>query len=115
MTTHKMHRLQRHKIGRRKTAVHPLNKKPSKRLGGIPVKISKGKIMYAQKVPHNYSTDENGHHYDKESIERSNAMHHVKPPSFIRQHIYETRFAIGEETEDERRKREYKEWMERNL
>ena len=100
-------------IGRRKTAIYPLNKNPHKSCGGIPMKISKGKIMYAQHVPHNYSTDDKGNYYDQESIERQNPIQ--RHPNFIRQHIYETRFGIGEETEGERRKREYKEWMEENL
>ena len=112
MTTKKMHRLQRSKMGRRKVD-HPLTGRQHKSLGGIPMKIKNGKVMYAQHIPHNYSIDEKGNYYDQESIERQNPVQ--RQPSFIRQHIYETRFAIGEETEDERRKREYKEWMERNL
>ena len=99
-------------IGRRKV-LNPLKGHQHKSLGGIPMKIKNGKIVYAQHVPHNYTKDDKGSYFDKESIERQNPVQ--RQPSFIRQHIYETRFAIGEETNEERRKREYKEWMEGNL
>ena len=103
-------RLTRHgKVGRR-AAMHPLNKKPSKRLGGIPMTIRRGKITYAQLVPHNYTKDDKGNYFDKESIERQNPVQ--RESSFIRRHLYETRFGIEDESEDERRKREYKEWIE---
>ena len=112
MTTNPHHRIQKNGRGRRKVD-HPLTGNQHKSLGGIPMKIKNGRVVYAQHVPHNYSTDDEGNHYDKESIERKNPVQ--RQPSFIRQHIYETRFGIGEETDDERRKREYKEWMEGNL
>jgi len=94
--------------------IYPLDEYPHKRLGSIPMKISnKGKIVYAQRVPHNYDKDANGDYHDMESIERSKAVVPVRVGSFIRRHIFDTRFQ--EESEESRRKREYKEWMEENI
>ena len=70
--------------------------------------IKKGKIVYAEKfVHHRWNWG------DPEQKERSEATTPIGTGSFIRRHIFDTRFP--EETEDERRKREYKEWAEANL
>lgn len=107
----KSHRLEKKKIGRPKKRT-PLRHSPHKSIGGIPMKVRKGSIVYAQKIPDNYSVIDKKP-TDAEEEERSKATMPTGDGSFIRRHIYETRFGIGEETEDERRKREYKEWWER--
>ena len=113
MSSNKHHRLHRQGcIGRRKVA-NPLEGRQHKSLGGIPMKIKNGKIMYAQIVPKNYTKDEQGNYYDQELIERQNPVQ--QEPSFIRRHIYEVRFNITNEPLEERRKKEYKVWMEANL
>ena len=99
--------------GRRKKE---FKKSGVKSLGGIPMKIKDGKIIYAQYVPKNYSIDGNGEPYDSESIQRKYATLPTGDGNYVRRHLYEVKFEIREdETEDERRKREYREWIEREL
>ena len=99
--------------------LHPHNKEPHKKLGGIPMGVTKaGNIVYKQRVPKNYSTkrERGGEliYFDAESEERRDSPLPIGEGSFIRRHIYETRFGIRtEETDEERRKREYKEWIEK--
>lgn len=104
MVTRKMHRYQTNKIGRPKK-MNPLYKYPHKSLGGIPMKCENGRIFYAQYVPHNYN----------KVVVRKNIVLDQEEGDFVRRHIYETRFNISSEMEsnDDRRKREYKEWIER--
>jgi len=97
--------------------VMPLTEYHHKSIGCIPMKITKsGKIVYKQIVPKNYSTREvNGEVecFDSESDERKNSILSTGEGSFIRRHVYEIRFNIRtDESDDERRKREYKEWIE---
>ena len=102
------------KIGRRKK-LYPLQSRKHKSLGGIPMKLDKNKkVIYAQYVPHDYSYClEREEYIDEEMIEREYATLQEGEGSFIRRHIYEMRFGIKDESDKERRKREYKEWIER--
>jgi len=105
-------------LGRPKKRFRKGDKRKHKSLGGIPMKINKkGNIVYAGIVPNNYQKKYDKHHgtyyEDSESKERGNATLPVGRGNFIRRHIYEIRFDIKDETEDERRKREYKEWWEK--
>ena len=112
MNTKPSHRMQmKGKRGRPKK-LRPLRYNHTKSLGGIPVKCKNGKISYTQFIPKNYGTDKYGEYFDEESAERDKAELPDGEGSFIRRHVYETRFEIGEETEEERRKREYKEWWD---
>lgn len=79
------------------------------------MKVNKqGRMVYAQKVPNNYTTLPGGSYTDAEQGERNNATLPQGEGSFIRRHIYEMRFSIrSEESDDERRKREYLEWWEK--
>jgi len=88
-----------------------------KSLGGIPMIIKNGQIKYAVQVPKEYCwyDYELGSWTDAEEQMRKYATLNTGNGSFIRRHIYETKFAIGEETEDERRKREYREWIEKEM
>ena len=96
--------------GRRKKE---FKKSGVKSLGGIPMKIKDGKISYAQYVPKNYSIGENGEPYDSESIQRKHAVLPTGNGDYIRRHLYEVKFEIREdETDEERKKREYREWWE---
>lgn len=87
-------------------------------LGGIPMEIKDGKIVYAQQVRDEYSIkkERGGEiiYFDSESEERRDATLPTGEGSFIRRHIYEMQFEIDDEgeTDEERRKREYKEWWE---
>jgi hypothetical protein len=88
----------------RKKVEKPLRKSPHLSLGGIPMEIRNGKITYKQYIPNHYSDDE--------EKEREKAELPTGDGDFVRRHIYEVRFDIKDETDDERRKREYKEWWE---
>jgi len=101
-------------LGRKKKQF-PLEYRKHKSLGGIPMKIvtSKG-VTYKQTVPYNYVYNKERKEYiDEEMIEREYAPLPEGEGSFIRRHIYEMRFDIKDESNKERRKREYKEWIER--
>jgi hypothetical protein len=97
------------KIGRPKKAF-PLAKYDYKRLGGIPMTIKNGKVQYRSKVPRAYGKTKDGAYYDDESIEREQAILPTGLGSFVRRHVYEMRYAIGEKTLDEIRKEEYLKW-----
>jgi len=98
--------------GRRKKK-HAIRGRQHRALGGIPMKVVNGKVRYAQYVPKHYSIDENGEPYDSESIERKNATLQTHSGNYVRRHLYEMKFGFREdETDEERRKREYKEWIE---
>lgn len=107
------------KAGRPKRRFKKSAERQHKSLGGIPMKVARGKIDYAIYVPHNYTKKydkSRGTYYeDEESAERENATMPEGEGDFIRRHIYEVRFGIDEETDDERRKREYREWWERKV
>jgi hypothetical protein len=77
------------------------------------MEIKKGKVVYAQIVPDNYTELPDGTCTDAEAEERKSAVLPIGRGDFIRRHIYEMRFGIGEETDDERRQREYLEWWYR--
>jgi hypothetical protein len=79
----------------------------NERLGGVPMVIKKGKIDYVWSRPAFC-----WNHKDIEEIEREEAEMPTGEGDFVRRHIYEVRFDIKDETDDERRKREYKEWWE---
>jgi hypothetical protein len=80
-------------------------KKHTVPLGGIPMKVKNGRVMYAGKsIPMNNTTEE---------VQRGKAVLPSGEGNFIRRHIYEMRFGILDETYEERRKREYKEWWDR--
>lgn len=105
------HRLEKKGRGRLRKS-RKLSKQPYKSLGCIPMKVKKGVIAYKQKIPNNYSIIDKIP-TDAEEQERGCATLPIGEGSFIRRHIYEMRFGIGEETEEERRKREYEEWWDR--
>ena len=89
------------KIGR-PSKVKPNYLNYCSRLGGLPMKCKNGKITYAWKP------------FVKD-FENPLPIVDAGEENFIRKHIYEMRFNIPpeEESDDERRKREYKEWIER--
>ena len=93
-------------------------KRQHKALGGIPMTVVNGKIQYQTYVPHHYTkkydTKQGIYYEDKESVERRNAIIHHGRGNIARIMIYELRFDIKRETDDERRKREYREWWEGN-
>ena len=104
----KSHRLEKKGKGRPKK-VSPQQYNYLSRLGGIPMKCQNGQIDYVWKPNcsnKNIKADE---------IMRENAVLLSGDGSFVRRHLYEMRFNISSEAEpdDERRKREYKEWIEK--
>ena len=106
----KMHRLQTNIRGRPK-AKYPIRGNQHHALGGIPMTIRNGKIRYKQIVPHNYGVNKDGEFEDEESLERERAVLPIGVGNFIRRHIYELRYDIKtHENDQERRKREYEEW-----
>jgi len=84
----------------------------------IPMTIKNGRIIYAKRVPHNYWKDKYTKEFsDVDSCKRKNALENPPLPkkeSISRRHLYEWKHDIPpeDETIDERRKREYKEWIE---
>jgi hypothetical protein len=108
MTGNKHHRYHKQGVGSgRKKVLIQKEFNYNSRLGGIPMIIRNGKIDYAWK--------KTKWHKDKESFKEDEERFHLLPQgegSFIRRHIYETRFGIEDETDEERRRREYKEWWE---
>jgi hypothetical protein len=110
MTGNKRHRLEKQGIGSgRKKKAKPIRENRHLALGGVPMKVSNGKIEYAWKFLRKSWT-----YSDQEEIERDNAILPEGDGDFVRRHIYEVRFDIHNETDDERRKREYKEWWDKN-
>lgn len=111
-------RLVRKGIIGRKVKLYSLQRRKHKSLGGIPMKLTKNtkKVAYKQKIPDNFSYCQDKEEYiDSESIEREYATLPEGEGSFIRRHIYEMRFDINNENNEERRKREYKEWIEKYI
>jgi len=112
------HRLESHKRGRPYKIFKKSDKRKHKALGGIPVKITKTrKIKYVQIISKNYNIkrERGGEqiYFDSESEERRDSILPTGDGDFIRRHIYEMKFNIrSEESNDERRKREYLEWWE---
>lgn len=112
-------RMQRKGVGSgRRRKIFPVFKRQYKAIGGIPMRIVNGKIKYAQYVPHNYTKKydkERGTYYeDEETVERNNAVIHQGKGNIARIMIYELRHnMVDDETDEERRKREYREWWER--
>jgi len=105
----KRHRLERKgRIGRPKSTFKKSAERQHYSLGGIPMKVVNGRVGYAQIIPYIWS-------YFNEEIAVEDTYLPTGDGSFVRRHIYEVRFDIEEEdeTKDERRKREYKEWWEK--
>ena len=92
--------------------VYPTYLNYSKRLGGIPVKVKNGKVMYDYNINRSVYTKWASNKISDEEVERLNAPLPQGDGSFIRKCIYEIRFGIRNETNKERRKREYEEWWE---
>ena len=116
----KKHRLVKEgELGRPKKTFKKSDDRKHYALGGIPMGIKNGKVIYLQQVRNDYSIKKSRGdeviYFDSESEERRNAVLSIGDGSFIRRHIYEVRFDIAEddETDDERRKREYGEWWEK--
>jgi len=111
------HRLVNHNKRGRPKKLLKLRKQPHKSLGGIPMRMCRGKPVYAQRVPKNYSEgNDKEEPHDFESQERQKATLPVGSGDFIRRHIYEMRFGIrSDETPSERQKREYLSWIEERL
>jgi hypothetical protein len=78
-------------------------------LGGIPMVVKNGKVTYAWKQSINRTWRDK----DSEELEMEQATLPLESDNFVRRHIYEMRFDIEDEDDDERRKREYKEWIEK--
>ena len=105
----KSHRLvKKGKIGRPSKAV-PKRMNYASRLGGIPMYYEEGKIIYKSNFPHWYNIK------SSEEIQREDAILEQGDGDFVRRHIYEFRFGIKDESDKERRKREYKEWIEKYI
>ena len=94
-------------MGRRKKLMPETKRKQECYLGGIPMKVVNGKIVYASNrwCWHRSNTDN--------PIHVKATFPTMPVDSFVRRHIYNMRFNIIDEDEDERRKREYKEWWEK--
>ena len=72
-----------------------------KNLGGIPMIIKDGRVAYAERVPYGVHSNE---------LEHKKAAMPIGTGSFIRRHIFDMRFP--DESEQDRQKREYREWAE---
>jgi len=109
----KRHRLQTHKRGRKTKAI-PRTRQNQNLLGGIPMIIKNGIILYGDKVPKGFSYNSRRKcDSDAEEMFRNRAILPQGEGDFQRRHIYEMRFGIRtDESDDERRKREYHDWWE---
>ncbi len=96
-------------IGRPKKAF-PLRYNENLRVGGIPMKVVNGRIQYKYNLNKRNLTTYFPNKMSQEEVERLDAPLPQGEGDIIRKSIYELRFGIEDETDKERRKREYEEW-----
>jgi len=106
----KTYKIKKYKKAGRPRKAFPKHLTHVERLGGMPMKCENGRIMYKYNLKKAYNDSWVSNKMSQEEVERIDAPLPQGEGSFVRRHIYEIRFGIEDETDKERRKREYEEW-----